>query len=221
MKMNIILMIIGAMIFAVGAALTFKKPEEKKVNEISSVVPHQSQPSEPEAQDPKQQEQVIDENKKKGNDFEDYVANILNANSLTIKEWNKGTVTEDGAFGENALNPDMFIVDNGTQVGLEYWVECKYRSYLTNDGFKLDESQIERYKQTQKQSKRKILIALGLGGSASNPERFFLIPLDSLVRYKHIPEKYIVRYQVEDPKWNLKEYVRKYFFEDVFKKTNK
>lgn len=219
MKMNIILMIIGAVIFAVGAAMTFKKPEQEKTNEISSAAVY-NEPIERQDEKPQEsQDSVIDENKQKGNDFEDYVANVLNANSLTIKDWNKGTVTEDGAFGENALNPDMFVVDKETKIGLEYWMECKYRSYLTYEGFKLEDSQLDRYKAKQKETKRKVLIALGVGRSASAPERFFIIPLDSLIRYKHIPEKYIVKYKVEDPKWRLKEYIRNYFFEEVFKKN--
>lgn len=66
---------------------------------------------------------------------------------------------------------------------------------------------------------KKVLIALGLGGEASNPDRFFLIPIDSLLRYKHIPEKYIVKYRVENPRREIKEHIRNYFFEEVFKES--
>ncbi|MBD5185150.1 MAG: hypothetical protein HDS92_00930 [Bacteroidales bacterium] len=230
MKMNVVLMIIGGLIFAVGVAMTFTKaaPEDTvnpSTTEVSSEKPAMAEvsakPSHPQAESTQSEPQAKDDSKSKGNDFEDYVANILKANSITIKEWNKGTVTYEGAFGENALNPDMFAVDKETKLGLEYWIECKFRSYLTSEGFKLDEKQLERYKRIQKSSKRKILIALGLGGEASSPERFFIIPLDSLVENKHIQKQNLADYQLYNPKKNLKEHVRNYFFKEVFKNSKK
>ena len=87
MKMNIILMIIGAVIFAVGAAMTFKKPEQEKTNEIYSAAVNNGPVARQDEKPQESHDPVIDENKQKGNDFEDYVANVLNANSLTIKDW--------------------------------------------------------------------------------------------------------------------------------------
>lgn len=234
--MNIILMIAGIAIFAVGLVMTLSDKQKtipeaaspitddiaqvEKIKEVVKEVevrevPASPQPSpvvdeSPEAQDPKQ----------KGNDFEDYVANILKANSIRIKEWNKGTVTDEGAFSENALNPDMFVNDKEGKVNLKYWIECKYRSSLGKEGFKLENYQVERYSSIQKSSKRKILVAFGLGGSPSNPNEFYLIPLDTLRRFKHIPEKYLSHYSVANPRGNFKRHVRDYFFDDVFKKSS-
>lgn len=211
MKMNIVLMILGAVIFTIGAFMTFSC-NKGKMETRSEEQPEITEPTTASA------ETV---SKKKGNDFEDFVANVLNSNSLIIKEWNKGTVTDEGAFSENALNPDMFVYDPETKINLEYWIECKFRSDLDKGEFKLKDYQLERYSDIQKSSKRKILIALGLGGNAANPEKFYLIPLDSIKRFKHIPDKYLSHYMVMDPRQNLKIHIRNYFFNDVFKKDKK
>lgn len=213
-------MIIGIVIFAVGLSMTLfgnstndKEPKISVKNKIETVANNVN----PDRERP---DSSLNDPKKKGNDFEDYVANILKSNSIRIKEWNKGTVTDEGAFGENALNPDMFVSDKEGKVDLEYWIECKFRSELGREGFLLEEKQVNRYWSIQGASQRKILIALGLGGQAKEPKEFFLIPLDSLKRFKHIPEKYLSHYSVENPRENLKSHVRNYFFQDVFKKKD-
>ncbi len=219
-------MILGAVMFAIGAIMTFSgnktKVESTSVKTQTTVIDKQVPAVE--EQSPisiKEPSSADKDSKKKGNDFEDYVANVLNSNSLTIKEWNKGTVTDEGAFSENALNPDMFVSDQETKINLNYWIECKFRSDLGKGGFRLKDYQMERYSDIQKSSKRKILIALGVGGSASNPERFYVIPLDSLKRFKHIPDKYLSHYVIENPRQNLRKHIRDYFFNDVFKKDKK
>ena len=232
MKMNIVLMLLGVVIFAVGAVMTFSCNKDKNkaesetlqqtcTNDRSDLNKHEFNSDGKPLNDEPVTASAETDSKKKGNDFEDFVANILNYNSLTIKEWNKGTVTNEGAFAENALNPDMFVSDPETNINLEYWIECKFRSDLDNGEFKLKDYQTERYSDIQKSSKRKILIALGVGGNASNPEKFYIIPLDSIKRFKHIPDKYLSHYIVVDPKQNIKSHIRNYFFNDVFKKGKK
>lgn len=211
MKLNIVLMIAGGLALIAGIFLTFlnnKNSDTDEVKEVkSSLQPGQIKHAEK------------SDSKTKGDNFEDYVANILKANDIRIKEWNKGTVTEQGAFGENALNPDMFLIDHTGSMDLEYWIECKFRSTIPEAGFELEQHQVDRYSEIQKDSKRKILIALGLGGSAEDPDRFFIIPLDSLKRFKHVPEKYITNYLISNPEKSLRGHIRNYFFNDVFKKS--
>lgn len=159
--------------------------------------------------------------KLKGDEFEDYVADIFHNNKLRIKEWNKGSVTKAGAFAENALNPDMYIVDEIGEPIIEYWAECKFRSNLPELGFALKEYQLNRYKQIQSSSKRKILILLGVGGSPSAPDKFYSIPFDELFKYKRIPQIYLDKYFVENPRYTLRHRIRHYFLNDVFKKYKK
>lgn len=204
-------MIAGGVVFVSGLLwLIFGSSESKNADSK----PAKSQPvySEPAKSVPKL------DSKTKGNNFEDYVANILKANNIRIKEWNKGSVTDDGAFGENALNPDMFVADNTGKMNLEYWIECKYKSSLPNVGFELKQKQLDRYSEIQRNSRRKVLLFLGLGGSSDKPASFYVVPLDSIKKYKHIPERYLKDFLLGNPSVLLKDHIRGYFFNEVFKK---
>ena len=163
-------MVIGAVVFAAGAVMTFTGRREEPAD------PPSNPPTVRNTDTLKSRSDGMEDSKRKGNEFEDFVADILKANSLTIKEWNKGTVTDNGAFGENALDPDMLVIDRQTKINLEYWLECKFRSSIPSGGFELKDYQMNRYADRQRDSKRKVLVALGLGGSPGNPERFFYHP---------------------------------------------
>ena len=239
MKLNVILIIVGAMLLLIGISMSMlgkdkaspvqpvadsqvavdPAPERAAVPTVEeskpvprTVIEHEAVPTEGKREDKPDSKTI-------GNDFEDYVANIFHKQGLRIKEWNKGSVTDEGAFAENALNPDMFIVDNSGDQSLEYWIECKFRSSLPAAGFELKEYQLNRYADVQRNSKRKVLVALGLGGSPKDPDSFYIVPIDSLKRFKHIPEKYLTKYVVPYPESSLNKYIRNYFFNDVFKKS--
>lgn len=151
-----------------------------------------------------------------GNDFEGYVADILKSSGLKIKEWNQGSTSPGGAYGENELKPDFLISHNFGKFDVVYWVECKFRSYIPSKGFELKKYQVDRYKSIQAESKRKVVIALGVGGEASNPSEFYLVPLDSLIRYKHIPAKYLIDYKLENPTSSFAKHIKDWFKIDVF-----
>lgn len=236
MKMNVLLIVVGIVMIAVGVGMSIsgknkENPSQHVDNSSVTADPAPARAAVPTAAESKpvprtviEHESVPTEEKKGdskaiGNDFEDYVANIFHKQGLRIREWNKGSVTDAGAFAENALNPDMFILDDSGDRKLEYWIECKFRSSIPSTGFELKEYQLNRYADAQRDSKRKILVALGVGGSPKSPDSFYLIPLDSLKRFKHIPDKYLTNYIVPSPEANLKKYIRNYFFNDVFKKS--
>lgn len=155
-----------------------------------------------------------------GNNFEGFVADILKANGIRLKEWNQGTTSPEGAYAENELNPDFRVIQKSDRGSLEYWIECKYRTRLKREGFRLDDYQQTRYESIQSKSKRKVLIALGVGGSPKSPAIVYLIPLDTLSRFKRIGHKFLPHYAVENPRANLKIYVSNWFYNDVFKNKN-
>ena len=233
MKMNIVLIIVGAILLGAGVIMTFTSRQEETASAPLEVDEIDVAKKETSAQDKEMaasQENVIvtpqeketasnseTEAKQKGNAFEDYIADMLSDCKLRIKEWNKGTVTDNGAFGENALNPDMFIADNDNK--LEYWVECKYRSNVPSGGFQVEDYQLKRYAEKQKATHRKVLIALGVGGRAAQPEKVYIIPVDTIMRYKHIPDKYLSRYQLDsNTPGAIRSHIIDYFHNDVFKR---
>lgn len=248
MKLNIILILVGSIVLIAGIILTFVGNNSRSASEevvsvsnsdsalplgdIGAHTPSNNQQntqnlhttptsssSQPSATDSKKSQSQ--DAKEKGNNFEDFIANTLKANSIRIKEWNKGAVTDEGAFADNALNPDFFLLDAEGKVNLEYWLECKYRSSIPGRGFELNDYQITRYQQIQKDSKRKILICLGVAGEPSAPSKIYIIPLDTLIRYKHMPEKYLSSYEIPNPRVSLKKHIRDYFYQQVFKKQPK
>ena len=152
----------------------------------------------------------------KGNDFEGYVADILKANGIRLKQWNQGTTSPEGAYADNELNPDFLVMHKDDR--LEYWVECKYRSSLPSKGFDLEYYQLTRYYSLQGKTKKKVLIALGVGGTANAPENFYVIPLDTLMRFKRIGHKFLPNYSLADPRNGFKQHMSDWFHNEVFKK---
>lgn len=240
MKMNIALIIIGAILVIIGCFRQFISSPDKRTNAEIELGDGQKsdskfQPSEESEhsyadnksesvynksskEEDKKDLPIADESKKKGNDFEAFTADMLKACGVRIKEWHQGTITDEGAYAEDIFNPDFFLEHKFDGRKLEYWLECKFRSEIPERGFELDEKQIGRYKAKQGESKKKVLIFLGVGGSAKNPNSFYLIPVDSLARYKHIPQKYLEKYRLNSPRQNFNGRIKGYFFEEVFNK---
>ncbi len=124
--------------------------------------------------------EIIDQYKKKGDDFEKFIIKKFNKNYFTIKQW-AGDKYVEGVYSEKTLQPDIVVEFNMGNYSKKVAIECKYRSQL-NKGevqFSYDE-QLNRYKQFEKDENTDVYIALGIGGKASNPVNLYLIPLNSL-----------------------------------------
>lgn len=156
-------------------------------------------------------------NKEKGNDFEGYVADVMKANAIRLQQWNQGTTSAGGAFAENAKNPDFFVDQKYNDSRIEYWVECKYRSSLHDGKFRLEEYQYNRYKEIQKESKRRIMLAVGVGGNPAKPDNVYLIPLSELPKYG-LEASGVESFRLANPGRDFATTVEKYFRENVFRK---
>lgn len=53
-----------------------------------------------------------------------------------------------------------------------------------------------------------------------SPEKFYLIPLDTLSRFKRVGHKFLPHYIIENPRQNLRNHMHDWFYNDVFKKKN-
>ncbi len=183
---------------------------------VASVISEQSREPEvstlkPEAATPKQ----------KGNDFEGLMADILKDSGIRLLEWNQGATSPGGAYAENELKPDFLVCQNARGMELRYWVECKYRSSLPANGFYLKDYQSERYQKIQKETKRKVVVVLGVGGRPDSPDKFYVIPLDTIARFKRVGHKFLPHYNLESPRANFTGHMSSWFFNEVFKKANK
>jgi hypothetical protein len=124
--------------------------------------------------------EIINQSKKKGDDFEKFIAKKFNKKYYTIVQW-AGDKYVDGVYSEKTLQPDIVVEFKLREESITIAVECKYRS-KAGEKLKLSyKDQLERYRAYQKDSKVKVYMTVGVGGKASSPENLYLIPLDSLV----------------------------------------
>ncbi len=103
--------------------------------------------------------------------------------------------TRDVKYGElypkSNMNPDLIIKFKHEKYHWEenLAVECKYRAGLKNNLVFIDEERkINNYKEFQKSQNIRTFLALGLGGSSSNPKNIFIIPIDEVKTHMDLNE---------------------------------
>lgn len=210
--MGTVLIIVGAIIAGIGVVMTVSNHEKSDNN--ADIETTSKTVAEDAHQQPKENQSDL---KTKGNNFEAYIADELKESGCRLIEWNQGTTTPNGNYAENEFKPDFLIGQKARGLDLAYWVECKYKSKLSKQGFMLEKPQFERYAETQHESRKKILIVLGVGGQSDKPDQIYVIPLDTIKEYKRVGLKYIDHYKTD----NLTESIEDWFFEEVFQKKRK
>lgn len=158
--------------------------------------------------------------KQKGNHFEDFVANLFkNRKVYSVLEWNQGQTSSEGVYAENDKNPDFKIqqtLSDGFK--LVYWVECKYRaSFNAYNCVVINNYQLKRYREIQRSSHRKVLIAIGIGMKPNAPTSFYLIPLDS-ISGENISREELQPFYMSSPSSQFAPRVADWFQNHVFKK---
>ncbi|MDE6537336.1 MAG: hypothetical protein K2M13_04800 [Muribaculaceae bacterium] len=121
-----------------------------------------------------------EDSKAKGNAFEDFVVNLLADWRLKLLDRTQDAVSSAGVVAESCKNPDLHVQQKRGNGEIDYYIECKYRSNWNNGKVTFKEWQLSRYRQFQKENRRKVLFALGVGGTPSSPDTFMLVPLDSI-----------------------------------------
>jgi len=124
--------------------------------------------------------EIIDQIKKKGNDFEKYVVGKFDKKYFKLKEW-AGDKYVNGTYAETTLHPDLVLVFTLKGNSKTFAVECKWRKKLFNDGIEFaNNDQLARYKKFEKQQNIKVFVAVGTGGEAANPKYLSIIPLSEI-----------------------------------------
>ena len=200
-NMGIIMIVIGAVLLISGIVIVTTKtnpterkepfadstPIENQINysEHNSTVANASAVTEPSvtestAQLEKPSKTPEEDSKSKGNAFEDFVVNLLADWRLKLLDRTQDAVSTAGVVAESCKNPDLHIQQKRGNGEIDYYIECKYRSNWNNGKVAFKDWQINRYRQFQRDSHRKVLIALGVGGTPSAPETLMIVPLDSV-----------------------------------------
>lgn len=124
--------------------------------------------------------EIVDKAKKKGYEFEEFMAKKINKKYFSIKQW-AGDKYVDGIYSEKTQEPDLIIDFTLKDYSKVFAVECKYRSKKNGNKVTFsNKDQLKRYKKFEKEKAIDVYIALGIGGKASNPDELYLIPLRDL-----------------------------------------
>ena len=125
--------------------------------------------------------ELVDVNKRKGDDFEKFIVGILRRNNyLKLKEWT-GDKYVDGIYSKTNQNPDLIVETSLKGKYSTFAIECKWRKGFYNNMVQIaDESQMKRYKKYESSNNITVYIALGMGGTAAAPDELFIIPINEI-----------------------------------------
>ena len=112
---------------------------------------------------------------KKGERFEDFVRKHLFVSAeYELEEKTHPYEDNRAEFVKSSLNPDYRFKSKKT--GKRFWVEVKFRSAYSDDAIEwCKDYQLKRYLEINRETP--VFVLIGVGGSASDPENVFIIPV--------------------------------------------
>lgn len=149
-------------------------------------------------------------NKEKGNEFEKFIVGKLDKRYFRCRSWSSDK-SSNGRFSLRDLNPDLFLDYRAKQEHkpFKFAIECKYRSSYYDEKISLDESQLKRYKRYASIKRRKVYLAIGVGGNPYSPNEVFIVPLNE-VKNNELKKSFLNQYKRVDPNkklfFNIKNY---------------
>lgn len=124
--------------------------------------------------------EIIDVNKKSGDDFEKFIVKKFPKKYFIVKEW-AGDKYVDGIFAETTTNPDI-LLELQTKFDTAFVsVECKWRREFKSGSVQFAyDAQLKRYQAYEKDKGIPVFIALGIGGKPDQPDQLFVLPVKDL-----------------------------------------
>lgn len=127
---------------------------------------------------------IINQRKKKGDDFEGYVVGKFERKYFKLKNWASDKIA-NGIYPESSLNPDLLYQFKLGEYVEEFSVECKWRQRDYKGAIEFTKpEQLKRYKQFERDHKTNVFIVLGLGGKPSAPVKLYSIPLSKIESHR-------------------------------------
>lgn len=129
----------------------------------------------------------------KGNHFEAFVCNLFPSDVFDVVHARNARNDLNGRKVGEAKDPDFRFYHKPS--GRFLWVECKFRTALHDGKIQWAEKwQLEMYQQFQRLHRpEKVYVVIGFGGSPTNPDGLYSIPLDEISSPRLYPmsiEKY-------------------------------
>ena len=144
----------------------------------------------------------LTESEEKGRAFEEYVVSHFNKKYFTLKEW-RGDKYYDGNYAESNRYPDMEYEFSLNGKIIPFAVECKWRSKFKNEQIQwATEEQADIYRKFEKEKDMPVFVVIGVGGSPSEPERVYAVPL-KVLKLNIAKEDYIRDFMREDKEKNF------------------
>lgn len=138
--------------------------------------------------------ELINYDKKNGDDFEKFVVRKFNKKYFKVKEW-AGDKYVDGIYADTTQQPDLRMEFQFRKKSNEFSIECKWRKKLPPEGLKFAyKKQFKRYKEYEQNQNIPVFIAIGIGGKGIRPEALFIIPLSEL-ETNSIPYEVLMSYE--------------------------
>lgn len=145
-----------------------------------------------------------------GQAFENRIVNLLADSRFKLLDRTQDTKSTAGVYAESCMNPDLHIEQSRSPRPIDYYIECKYRSRWYDGKVQFEDYQVKRYKEFQGKQHRKVLFALGVGGTPDAPQELMIVPLDRLVGGA-ILESAHDQYKIEPTSDALYAYMDNYF----------
>ena len=128
----------------------------------------------------KAETELIDQNKRNGDDFEKYIVKRFNNKYYRVKEW-AGDKYVEGIYASTTPQPDLIIELKPSYTTALFAVECKWRSKLNGNFLCIATTeQLKRYTNFGKKNNMPVFMAIGLGGEGSDPEEVFIMPIHKI-----------------------------------------
>ena len=118
-----------------------------------------------------------DPNKKKGDEFEEFILKKFDSKYFSFKTW-RSDKSIDGRFPESNKYPDFEFEFNLASYTGKFAIECKYRSNYNSGYIEIARpEQLQTYREFEKRNRIDVYIVVGVGALPSMPEELFLIEL--------------------------------------------
>jgi|GEM_PF-1129244 len=117
---------------------------------------------------------------RRGNEFEDYVKGMFPEDRFTLIHRTPTNDDTGGRYVHSMIYPDLRFIDKAT--GRKFWVEVKYRSHAESDGSIVwcADNQLTNYKRTMYESRCKVFIIMGVGGTVQRPDKVYCLDLENI-----------------------------------------
>jgi hypothetical protein len=167
--MPYLLILLGILLFGTGIWMLQKPKEASTTAQVE--MPAESSPK------PKTTTELS--SREKGLAFEKFVVGRFNKAYFTLKQW-QGDKFHNGRFAEANQHPDLLWEFALKGEKHAFAVECKWKAQLPEEHDWAESRQIENYRQFASEIQVPVFVTLGFGGTPSEPESVYILPLERL-----------------------------------------